>query len=1011
MINSLSNKYCSFIFGFGFFNKLVVQCFVITVITLVSNSNALAIDGIYNGDHTNLPDGWTISSVSGLGSRILHAGDDVADDNNLTTNRGNGIDGNIGAFSSIDAVTDNIESIRTGAEIITFETTNTSIFSGYSTSAKEIINNNIISADIKLTDSQTAIYGGELSSIGYVASNSVDTTSNRFTRSDINISGGESIGDSISNNIDIKGTDFSGTSDINIYGGYSGIGHARNNIVSITDATFSSTGDTNIYGGYTHSNGVARNNKITITDAIFSGANTTIYGGYSTGTSATNNHITINDGYFKTNTVKAIIGGQSDSKATEVLPALNNNTITLNSTTLTELDLSGTLITGGQHGTNSTTADIRRKGNRLVIKNKVKVGDVRNFEYYDFYMNKSNDDAPLTSTGSVDIGENAVLKINIADNSETIKVGSFIELIRITGDGTFLGSSDNSVAIQSVSFLYALTEHKDIVDNIYGMTVTSVKVNPLSTAFVESRLASFSFMNQANSLILGQGINSAMESIMVDPSHWALFTALSGVYLSYDTDVNNTANITGNTYYGGSSFMLGIAKSLPIPIGDMLTGIYFETGIGVIGSDINTEFGYMNTDGNTQYYGGGALLRYSMDNGFYTEGFFRVGILSNDLQSRSVDMIFDHGSTSIYAGIGVNFGYELTLFNARDMFDVYTNYTWGHLNGYNHIINNHDYEFNSINSHQVAVGVQYIFIKQHMFSPFIGVAAEYEFDAGSTATIDKDYKLFPSNLSGITGVAEVGLRVIPMQNIPLTMAFHIGGNFGRKEGIETSFDLEWRFGSKNQSFTDEEKRRTAKDKKQAKIKEKIKKEKEKEEEDKRKIEEDKIRIEEDKIEKEREAQIARENQNIEAAEELQGLINDAYIKVESVEEGVAVHVGELLFKTESYELTNEGEQGLVLITNEIKNNYPNKKIVVRGHSDSIGYLEYNQLLSEQRAETIANKMKESLHKKNISYEGKAFTDPIAPNATTEGRAKNRRVEIIIELNPNIKSKNNSELQQ
>lgn len=77
--------------------------------------------------------------------------------------------------------------------------------------------------------------------------------------------------------------------------------------------------------------------------------------------------------------------------------------------------------------------------------------------------------------------------------------------------------------------------------------------------------------------------------------------------------------------------------------------------------------------------------------------------------------------------------------------------------------------------------------------------------------------------------------------------------------------------------------------------------------------------------------------------------------------------------------------------------YPGARIQLEGHTCSIGTEQYNQALSERRAEAAkryfinAGGIDESL----ISTVGYGETQPIASNKTREGRAKNRRVEILV----------------
>lgn len=78
------------------------------------------------------------------------------------------------------------------------------------------------------------------------------------------------------------------------------------------------------------------------------------------------------------------------------------------------------------------------------------------------------------------------------------------------------------------------------------------------------------------------------------------------------------------------------------------------------------------------------------------------------------------------------------------------------------------------------------------------------------------------------------------------------------------------------------------------------------------------------------------------------------------------------------------------------NAYPATYLDVIGHADSTGDAAYNQQLSERRASNVARYLTAQgvLHDR-LYVEGKGETQPVAFNATMEGRARNRRVELII----------------
>jgi outer membrane protein OmpA-like peptidoglycan-associated protein len=103
--------------------------------------------------------------------------------------------------------------------------------------------------------------------------------------------------------------------------------------------------------------------------------------------------------------------------------------------------------------------------------------------------------------------------------------------------------------------------------------------------------------------------------------------------------------------------------------------------------------------------------------------------------------------------------------------------------------------------------------------------------------------------------------------------------------------------------------------------------------------------------------------------------------------------GNVTFDTDSSAITGDFYpvlDSVALVLNEFNQTY----IDVVGHTDSTGSAEYNQTLSEQRAQSVAQYLnsREVLGERFV-VRGAGQATPIAPNDTPEGRAQNRRVEI------------------
>jgi OOP family OmpA-OmpF porin len=76
--------------------------------------------------------------------------------------------------------------------------------------------------------------------------------------------------------------------------------------------------------------------------------------------------------------------------------------------------------------------------------------------------------------------------------------------------------------------------------------------------------------------------------------------------------------------------------------------------------------------------------------------------------------------------------------------------------------------------------------------------------------------------------------------------------------------------------------------------------------------------------------------------------------------------------------------------------HPQARAIIVGHTDSIGAEVYNQTLSERRAQSVVAQLVElGVNQEQLEWRGEGESNPVADNATREGRAQNRRVEVMI----------------
>jgi chemotaxis protein MotB len=110
----------------------------------------------------------------------------------------------------------------------------------------------------------------------------------------------------------------------------------------------------------------------------------------------------------------------------------------------------------------------------------------------------------------------------------------------------------------------------------------------------------------------------------------------------------------------------------------------------------------------------------------------------------------------------------------------------------------------------------------------------------------------------------------------------------------------------------------------------------------------------------------------------------------------------LLFESGSWAVGSEGKKAVVAVGSVLAQN-PDIAVLIEGHTDNdkfagaVGQIENNWDLSTKRATAIVNILSENkaVKKENLTAAGRGEFAPLISNDTPEGKAKNRRIEIIL----------------
>lgn len=371
----------------------------------------------------------------------------------------------------------------------------------------------------------------------------------------------------------------------------------------------------------------------------------------------------------------------------------------------------------------------------------------------------------------------------IINGGNDFSVGNSMTLIK----GQDLGITNNNVA-NTGNFTAGVavegTGETQVSDdgNSVTYTVTSIKMLDQINLIAENRAVAAAFVNQGTDLI-----SDSLDTISRDNNYGIkTFAAIHGNHSKYD--VNSDLKING------WSSIVGIGNKKNTSNGDFSWGIFYENGSGNYRTynEFNNEF--FRGDGSLVYNGGGIAARFEQNNGIYTEGSLRAGMLKSEMSNALRDGAgnnYGYKSESNYYGAHIGIGKTINLSDTADL-DIYSKFFHTYTDGDNFEVAEDQFEFDSITSDRIRVGAKLTTNKENKFSTYYGLAYEYEFN-GNANMRAQNINTPEQSLQGSTYMAEIGLNYKPNNISPWSFDLSMRGYAGQRDGFSGNVQATYTF--------------------------------------------------------------------------------------------------------------------------------------------------------------------------------------------------------------------------
>ena len=414
-----------------------------------------------------------------------------------------------------------------------------------------------------------------------------------------------------------------------------------------------------------------------------------------------------------------------------------------------------------------------------------------------FIASGDNTNPLLSVTGSADISGS---KYNIVFTGKTtFDEGQTLTLIEADGtiDASGLQQGNGIDGIDDIKIGSTITQSITDVTTVPEVasngskliaTLGSTLATDEASVLNASMLGGLAFNLQGADLIAREGMKAAVRSAQLDNNH-AVFAALTRSSLDYGTvDVD------------GTNMLAGLAWRSTTGAGSLTYGVFAEHGDGSYDTYANINGTNLHGEGDTDYTGGGILARMDFngsENGHgYLEASGRVGNADTDYTNSGLRDAYgraaSYSTDGTYYGAHIGAGYVQKL-DEKSSIDWYGKLLWARLEGGSADLSTGEHlTFDDADSLRLRIGGRWNYAASDFVSYYAGLGYEYEFD-GEASGFTNGLALGDEDLTGGSGVAELGISFKPSKNSPFSLELNLAGFTGEREGFRGGVEAVYTF--------------------------------------------------------------------------------------------------------------------------------------------------------------------------------------------------------------------------